>query len=204
MNVERDINAAHLRVTLLGIDPAPVREIEVPLSMTFTRLHDTIQAAFLWHDCHLWEFEYQNRIYGIPLDDGFDMGADKTHKADTARLHRLKDGKSKEFFYLYDFGDSWEHRIEVISLSNVENSSDLPRFISGKWRTPPEDVGGPPGFFLFLEAMQDKKHEDHGDLKDWYGGDFNQEDIGASDIQQRFRSLHRARRGHTGVWVRNG
>lgn len=34
--------------------------------MTFKGLHDTIQAAFLWFDSHLWEFDFAGRIYGLP------------------------------------------------------------------------------------------------------------------------------------------
>lgn len=57
---------SRLRITLLDLDPAPWRKIEVPLSMTFKGLHDTIQAAFLWFDSHLWEFDFAGRTYGLP------------------------------------------------------------------------------------------------------------------------------------------
>lgn len=46
-------DAARLRITLLDLDPAPWREVDVPLSMTLKGLHETIQGAFLWFDCHL-------------------------------------------------------------------------------------------------------------------------------------------------------
>ena len=37
-------DAAKLRITLLELDPAPWRDVDVPLSMTFKGLHDTIQG----------------------------------------------------------------------------------------------------------------------------------------------------------------
>ncbi len=82
-------DAARLRITLNDLDPRPWREVEVPLSMTFNGLHDTIQAAFLWFNYHLWEFDFAGRRYGLPYDDNF--GGDKTYNAKTARLTKLRD-----------------------------------------------------------------------------------------------------------------
>ncbi|MEQ8784586.1 MAG: hypothetical protein RIE06_33430 [Roseibium album] len=48
----------------------------------------------------------------------------------------------------------------------------MPVFIDGKWRTPTEDIGGAPGFEMFLEAMADPSHEEHENLADWYGKPF--------------------------------
>ena len=179
-------DAARLRITLLDLDPAPWREVEVPLSMTFKGMHDTIQAAFLWFDSHLWEFEFAGRRYGIPLDDGF--GGDKVYNADTARLTRLRDSGITEFLYTYDMGDNWEHHIAVLDLFDAPAGSRLPVFLDGQWRTPPEDVGGAPGFEMFLEAISDPGHEDHDDLLDWYGKPFD-----PNDIEPDIMKIHMAR-----------
>ena len=167
-------DAARLRITLADLAPSPWREVEVPLSMTLKGLHDTIQAAFLWFDSHLWEFEIGDRRYGLPSDD--DWGGGKVYNASTARLDRLRKMEGQTFLYTYDFGDNWEHEITVVSLFEMETGTRLPRLIDGQWRTPPEDVGGPPGFELFLEAMGDITHEDHEHLLDWYGQDFDPAD----------------------------
>ena len=52
----------------------------------------------------------------------------------------------------------------------------LPRFVAGEWRTPPEDIGGVPGFEMFLEAITDPDHEEHNTLMDWYGRPFDPKD----------------------------
>ena len=39
--------------------------------------------------------------------------------------------------------------------------------LSGK--CPPEDVGGPPGYENFLEAIADPKHPEHVDIMEWNG-----------------------------------
>ena len=189
-------NAARLRITLLDLDPAPWREVEVPLSMTFKGLHDTIQAAFLWFDSHLWEFEFAGRRYGEPYDDGFgDMFAGtRTYKASTTKLTNLRDSKVPEFLYTYDMGDNWQHHIEVLDLFMVNADTALPRFVTGQWRTPPEDIGGAPGFEMFLEAIADPNHEEHDHLLEWYGNSFDREDIEKDIIKIQMKRLASMRR----------
>ena len=188
-------DAARLRITLLDLDPAPWREVEVPLSMTFKGLHDTIQAAFLWFDSHLWEFEFAGRRYGIPPDD--DFGGDKVYNANTARLTRLRDTGITEFLYTYDMGDNWEHHIAVLDLFDVPAGSRLPVFLDGQWRTPPEDVGGAPGFEMFLEAINDPGHEEHDHLLDWYGKPFDPNDIERDIVKIQIARLAAMRRPKT-------
>ena len=185
-------DAARLRITLLDLDPAPWRVIEVPLSMTFKGLHDTIQAAFLWFNCHLWEFDVADRRYGLPLDDG--LGFEKVYNATTARLTKLRDSGITEFLYTYDMGDNWEHHVEVLELFDMPTGTRLPAFIDGKWRTPPEDVGGAPGFEMFLEAMADPNHEEHENLIDWYGQPFDPNDIEPEIVKIQMDRLANMRR----------
>ncbi|MBD8891331.1 plasmid pRiA4b ORF-3 family protein [Roseibium litorale] len=185
-------DAARLRVTLLDLDPAPWRIIEVPLSMTFKGLHEAIQAAFLWFDCHLWEFDVADRCYSLPLDG--DQGLERTYNASTARLTKLRDSGISEFLYIYDMGDNWEHHVEVLDLFDMPAGARLPAFIDGKWRRPPEDVGGVPGFEMFLEAMADPKHEDHDDLFDWYGKPFDAQDIEPEIVKVQMGRLASMRR----------
>lgn len=42
-------------------------------------------------------------------------------------------------------------------------------------RCPPEDCGGPRGYANFLEALADKSHEEHEDVKNWIGAKFDSE-----------------------------
>lgn len=183
--------AARLRITLMDLEPAPWREIEVPLSMSFKGLHDAIQAAFLWFDMHLWEFDVEGRRYGLPLDD--DFGGERVYKASVARLTKLCDTGTKSFLYTYDMGDNWEHRIDVLELFTADSDALLPHFVAGQWRAPPEDVGGPPGFEAFLEAIRDPDHPERTELLDWYGGPFDPENIDEDVIRIQFDRLAKAR-----------
>lgn len=180
MNTTTEPDAVRLRVTLLDLEPAPWREIEVPLSMTLKGLHDAIQAAFLWHDAHLWEFEVDDRRYGLPIDAGF--GDDHMYKASSARLSMLSETGSAEFLYVYDMGDDWAHHVQVLEFFTADPGTRLPRFLRGQWRRPPEDIGGAPGFEMFLEALADPDHPEHEELLDWHGGPFDPQDIDEDTI----------------------
>ena len=49
-----------------GDDPLIWRQVEAPTSITLTVLHDIIQAAVGWCDCHLWEFTIGKQRYVPP------------------------------------------------------------------------------------------------------------------------------------------
>ena len=185
------VDAARLRITLLDIDPAPWREVEVPLSMTFKSLHNTIQAAFLWFNYHLWEFDYDGKIYGVPFDDGMDYR--RIYNAETARLIRLRKDSVKSFRYVYDMGDDWQHRVDVVSLFEQPTGTRLPRFVAGEWSRPPEDVGGAPGYERFLSILGDTSHEEYQECINWVGGEFDTNDIQEGAIKAEMKRLSNLR-----------
>ena len=65
----------------------------------------------------------------------------------------------------------------------------------GARRCPPEDVGGPPGFMEFLEAVLDPGHEEHAPMTEWYGGPFDPEDIDETYIRGVLKMYAARRRG---------
>ena len=106
----------------------------------------------------------------------------------------MRDTGVKEFLYVYDMGDNWEHHIEVLNLFTADAKTPLPRLLGGKWRRPPEDIGGAPGFENFLEAMSDPDHEDHQDLLTWHGGPFDPKDIEKDQIKIVLKRLANRRK----------
>jgi hypothetical protein len=92
-------------------------------------------------------------------------------------LNRLL-AEDEVFSYIYDFGDKWVHQITVESfksdLSNDPNGGAW--VIDGARACPPEDVGGPEGYYEFLEIVLGKPHSEEAQrLRDWADGDFNPE-----------------------------
>lgn len=69
--------------------------------------------------------------------------------------------------YLYDFGDSWEHRLTVTRVRPGDPEASYPRYVGGKRNAPPEDCGGLPGFYDMLDALADPNHPNHADATEW-------------------------------------
>jgi hypothetical protein len=75
--------------------------------------------------------------------------------------------------YTYDLGDSWEHAIVLEKQLPLDPNASYPVCTDGELACPPDDCGGIPGFYDLVEAIADPNHEQHEELKDWLGYDFN-------------------------------
>jgi hypothetical protein len=154
---------ARLKVTLDDVKPAILRRIEVPFDIRLDRLHLTIQAAMGWTNCHLYEIRAGDLGWSTPYPD-----ADWTGDFLDARKARLgevlEDVGTKTLKYLYDFGDGWEHTINIERLTDPQPGGIYPRLIDASGRCPPEDCGGPWGYAELLEAIADPKHQRHAEL----------------------------------------
>ena len=143
-----------IRVTLDDVVPAVIRILQVPADLPLDRLHLTLQAAMGWTNTHLYMFRAGHATWGVP-DPEFDdttLAADKTSLAKV-----ISEAGASAITYIYDFGDSWEHRIDIISRTKAEPGETIPRLTGINGTCPPEDVGGPPGYAEFLAAKADKK-----------------------------------------------
>ena len=158
------------KITLVGSKPPIWRRIQVA-DCTLDKLHEHIQTAMGWTNSHLHQFEIFERRYGDPelLDDGFDdfecIDSTRTKISDITP----NAGKRFSFTYEYDFGDGWEHEILFEGSPKKEPGKKYPICLEGARACPPEDVGGIFGFYEFLEALADPKHEEHENYVEWAG-----------------------------------
>ena len=182
--------AVRLRITLRRSKPAIWREVLVPTSMTMLTLHQTIQAAMGWYDEHLFEFDTGDDRIGVPDPDWDDVPAKSARKVRLASL--LRRGL-RRFSYLYDFGDNWEHLIEVKREIPLLPGEEVPILLAGQRRCPPEDVGGLGGFEEFLAAMADPKHPEHSAVMTWHDGPFDPDDIDLKRINRRLAVIAQRR-----------
>ena len=157
-------------------------------------LHDIIQVAFRWNDAHLFEFEIGDKVYGERLPDD-EFLERRVYQARSLRLGTLIDRGVARFLYVYDFGDDWRHEVIIEKVFDGEPGIDYPAFVDGARRTPPEDVGGAPGFMDFLEATLLPTHPEHERMREWYGGAFDPRDIEEKWIRGILSVLAARRRG---------
>jgi len=183
---------ARLKIELDDWQPTIWRRVEVPLTASLKALHDVIQAVMPFEDYHLFEFRAGGQRFAIP-DPEWDSLRDRTYSAKTTKLGTLIDRGVTEFSYTYDFGDDWRHTITIETTAAADPATDYPRYLDGARRAPPEDVGGIPGFELFLEAIADPNHEEHDELMRWYGAPFDPALIDEDAIRARIAKLARRR-----------
>lgn len=163
-------------IVLDDIEPRVWRRVEVSARYSFWDLHVAIQDAMGWQDSHLHEFRISKsggamvRI-GIP-DDEFPEER-PTLAGWTTPLVEYLSSKRAICEYLYDFGDSWRHRVTFEESSARVAGVSYPRCVDGARACPPEDVGGPPGYADFLHAVLDRHHEQHDEMLRWAGGSFD-------------------------------
>jgi hypothetical protein len=149
-----------IKVSLRYMKPPIWRRLQVPSTTSLAELHDIIQAAMGWYDCHLHQFEV-NRVH---YADTNHMLADTT---DEARRTLAEMRAGDRLAYWYDFGDDWWHDIIVESLDRADPALTYPRCVNGRRAAPPEDSGGPWGFVELMRALSDEKHPEHEMYLDW-------------------------------------
>ena len=175
-----------LRIELREVLPPVWRRFLVPGSITLPGLHRVIQEVMGWENYHLHLFRFGKKEYGIP-DPGY------TSEMRNERGRRLREFLRDEggmFGYQYDFGDNWEHDVVVernVTCAEVTEA----KVLDGERACPPEDVGGPPGYTEYLEALKDPSHPDHQQMVEWRGPSFDPERFDLATINRR---LPRSRR----------
>jgi len=180
---------ARLKVTLSDVKPQVLRRFDVPLKIKLSRLHDVIQAAMGWTDSHLYEFRAGGVGWGVPDPDGFFEGPQPASR--TSLLDVLEDVGTRTIHYIYDFGDDWHHVVTVEKIGDATPGAEYPRLVRATGACPPEDVGGPPGYAHFLEAIADPSHEAHAEVMEWRGETFDRDDPNIDRILDSFERLAR-------------
>jgi hypothetical protein len=100
--------------------------------------------------------------------------------------------KSK-LIYEYDFGDGWEHVIEVQKIVEPETGVEYPVCLAGKKACPPEDCGGVWGYYELLATIADPDHEEHEEMLEWLG---EGSDPDAFDLEEVNAMLAEWRKGN--------
>lgn len=179
-----------LKISLMGSQPLIWRQILIDENYRLDRLHQVIQIAMGWRNCHLHQFSIQDRIIGMILED--DWGMEDLEDETTIRIgdFLLKEGES--FYYQYDFGDSWDHHIILEKIGT--ESPDTPLCLAGKRGCPPENSGGIPGFQRLLEILQDENHPDHEDYQNWLEDNYDPTECPLDEINAELKKF--------GIWHR--
>jgi Plasmid pRiA4b ORF-3-like protein len=180
-----------LKVTLRYTKPPIWRRLLVPAGLTLEVLHDVLQVAMGWENCHMHDFRVGQKRFGEPDPEERLMGLDPTHNERTTHLYRVLGKVGAKAVYTYDFGDGWEHAIVVEKVLPPEPGVAYPVCVAGKLRCPPEDCGGVGGYYNLLEALSDSNHPEHKELMGWVGGEINPAAFSVDEVNRRLKPLQR-------------
>ncbi len=176
-----------LRVTLKNIKPPIWRQMLVPADFQLDQLHTLIQIAMGWQDSHLHEFEAQHPVTRdertFTTADGVAESGFGEDERDIAVGELLIDVNDK-MSYVYDFGDDWIHEVKVQKILSATPGENYPQCIGGKRACPPEDCGGPWRYDELLKSLAEPEDEEHEELLEWIGGDFDAEKFDLAAVQR--------------------
>jgi hypothetical protein len=155
------------KIQLKNVTKPPVwRQVLVPEKFTFHDLHQLIQLAFGWENCHLYQFSPtgygSNPVIAIPLKDDWEQ---PDRNAKTTKLEEFFTTEKQSFVYIYDFGDDWTHQIVLEKILSEELKH--PVCLAGKGACPPEDCGGPWGYENIKQILANPSHEEYEGMKEW-------------------------------------
>jgi hypothetical protein len=167
-----------LKVTIKGIQPPIWRRLLITSTNNLENVHIALQIVMGWANSHLHMFMHNRDRYGIP-DEDFPSDL---HNEVEYRLDQLLKKEKDKLLYAYDFGDGWEHEVVLEKILPFESGVVLPKCLKGSRACPPEDVGGIPGYQMFLESISDPSHPEYGDMVEWIGGDFDSEHFDLAEV----------------------
>ncbi|WCG81937.1 plasmid pRiA4b ORF-3 family protein [Pectobacterium sp. A5351] len=158
-----------LKISLLDSQPTIWRRVVVPANITLDRLHDVLQITMGWEDHHLHEFIFKKQLFTYTFND-LNHSDHVVKEESLHRLDTLLKRKGNSLRYIYDFGDSWEHVIELEnSAYSDDDESGFVHCLDGEGGCPPEDCGGIHGYFRLCEILNDPEHEEHEETLAWLG-----------------------------------
>jgi len=174
-----------LKITLKESRPPIWRRFQVRSDVTLAKLHRIIQEVMGWFDGHLHQFIVGRIYYGVPDPDDLSETRDERK----VRLDQILSVPGRKIVYEYDFGDGWEHEIVLEKILSPDPKTRYPRCLDGARACPPEDCGGIYGYADFLEAIRNPEHEEHEEMLEWIGGEFDPEEFDLEAVNQSLKSI---------------
>jgi pRiA4b ORF-3-like protein len=172
-------------VTLRDVEPRIWRRFLIREGAFFHELHEAIQDACGWENCHLYAFrdpKTRKTVATIPSDDGFgkpEPDAERV-RVRTCFVPTTKTG----CLYEYDFGDRWLHDVVLRQIVELPETFKR-RLLDGAGAFPPEDCGSLPGYEDCVRVANGEKVQDREDLEEWLG-DWKPERFDLEETKREF------------------
>lgn len=168
-----------IRVDLVGAEPAIWRRLALPADTTLDLLHRVLQCAFGWTESHLHRFTPVGDRHDPEAESiltPFDVEEGEQGVLESAlRLDQLIAAVGDRLFYLYDFGDEWEHTL-VLEGVDEHGPADAAAGAAASGyggiccldagrKGPVEDVGGIGRHDVLVRLALDPTHREYGSVR---------------------------------------
>jgi len=124
-----------VHVSLLNIEPLIWRRVELSSQTTLKQFHRILQIAMGWTNSHLHEFIVGRQRYGTP-DLHYD-GPGEVISEGKVPLSKVLPVPEARILYVYDFGDYWQHSVQLEAILAAQSGIDYPRVLDGARSCPP-------------------------------------------------------------------
>lgn len=182
------MKAYQMKIMIKNSHPPIWRRCIVPARLTFSQLGFVLNEVMGWNGSHLFLFDFYH--LGIQIEeDPEDLQWDDREIMDAidTPIEPFMD-EEDWFTYIYDFGDYWEHRVEIEKIL-PDYEFDYPIVLKYKGDTPYEDCGGIYGYYELLEILENPEDPRYEEMNEWVEElpqpDYDMEEI--NDILKEYR-----------------
>jgi hypothetical protein len=182
-----------LKVTLTRSRPPIWRRILIASDADLGLFHYILQDVMGWTDSHLHQFIAGGVMYSTPDDEFADEIGMEIRDESKYKLSQVLKKEKASLTYEYDFGDSWEHKIVLEKILPHDDSIQTPSCIKGKRACPPEDCGGVWGYENLITIIQDPKHPEYEEMREWLAEDFDPEHFDLDEINEALAAYRKPR-----------
>jgi hypothetical protein len=152
--------------------------------MTLAKLHGVLQEAMGWTNSHLHCFETWSGRYGM---FGIEEDADDLKDERRVKVSAVLPNEGAAMLYRYDYGDDWEHLVELEEIQDPDRRNHYPLCVGGARACPPEDCGGTGGYEELCRVLKSPKDEEHDSMLTWLGGYFDPATFDPNSVNRAFR-----------------
>lgn len=170
-----------VKVEVAEIRPVIWRRFDIDSEATLDDLHMAIQIGLGWENFHLHHFE---------------VGWDRYSSSSANYSGDNRDSRSVSLGgvanagdtlgYVYDYGDNWVVMVTVEKVIGKRGARPFVRCTHGRRAGPPEDIGGPPGYYELVAAMKARRGSGYRHWRELNGGIF---DPVAFDLEETNEAL---------------
>lgn len=172
------------------------RRVRMPLRQSLHEFHNILQILFGWKAYHLHEFVLEP---GQPLEMTMPQYSQFAQLDDWGNT----DAEPMEwcislaevleqyphFWYVYDYGDDWEHEITLVS-RETDTEFSAPQCILAVGDAPPENVGGPDGYAALQELLKYPARNGYAEAKRWLE-ESGWKPLNMEELQEKLRTQGR-------------